>query len=114
MAQIHICHQPLPRITDANGTAFGEIADAAKLPLIVDLWAPWRGQCRMVSPGLEQPARDLPGQMKLIKGNVNVSPQLSQRFGPQGVATLLVLCGKRVAASQIGATPPACRTITSG
>jgi hypothetical protein len=32
MAQIHICHQPLPRITDANGTAFGEIADAAKLP----------------------------------------------------------------------------------
>ena len=38
-----------------------EVADAAKVPVIVDLWAPWCGPCRMVSPALEQLARDLAG-----------------------------------------------------
>jgi thioredoxin 2 len=74
------CHQPLPWVADADDTTFGEIAEAAKIPVIVDLWAPWCGPYRMVSPALEQLARDLAGQMKLVKVNVDVSPQISQRF----------------------------------
>ena len=32
------CHQPLPWITDAGDATFGEVADGAKIPVIVDLW----------------------------------------------------------------------------
>ena len=85
------CHQPLPWIADADDTTFAEIAEAAKIPVIVDLWAPWCGPCRMVSPALEQLARDLAGQVKLVKVNVNVS----QRFESQAIPTLLVLRGGR-------------------
>jgi thioredoxin 2 len=99
------CHQPLPWITDADDTTFGEIADAAKIPVIVDLWAPWCGPCRAVSPALEQLARELAGQVKLVKVNVDVSPQLSRRFGAQAIPTLLVLRAGRVAARQTGAAP---------
>jgi len=99
------CHQPLPWITDADDTTFGEIADAAKIPVIVDLWAPWCGPCRAVSPALEQVARDLAGQVKLVKVNVDVSPQLSRRFEAQAIPTLLVLRGGKVAARQTGAVP---------
>jgi thioredoxin 2 len=77
------CHQPLPWIADADDTTFGEVVEAAKIPVIVDLWAPWCGPCRMVSPALEQLARDLAGQVKLVKVNVDTSPQISQRFGPR-------------------------------
>jgi thioredoxin 2 len=101
------CHQPLPWIVDADDTTFGDIADAAKIPVIVDLWAPWCGPCRAVSPALEQLARDLAGQVKLVKVNVDVSPQLSRRFGAQAIPTLLVLRGGRVTARQTGAAPPA-------
>jgi thioredoxin 2 len=99
------CHQPLPWITDADDTTFGEIADAAKIPVIVDLWAPWCGPCRAVSPALEQLARELAGQVKLVKVNVDVSPQLSRRFGAQAIPTLLVLRGGQVTARQTGAAP---------
>jgi thioredoxin 2 len=104
------CHQPLPWIVDADDTSFAEIADAATIPVIVDLWAPWCGPCRAVSPALEQLAGDLAGQVKLVKVNVDVSPRLSQRFGAQAIPTLLVLRGGKVAARQTGAAPlPALR-----
>jgi thioredoxin 2 len=104
------CHQPLPWIVDADDSTFGEVAEGAKIPVLVDLWAPWCGPCRMVSPALEQLARDLAGQVKLVKVNVDVSPQTSQRFQAQAIPTLLVLRRGQVAARQTGAAPlPALR-----
>ena len=99
------CHQSLPWIADADDTTFGDVAEAAKIPVIVDLWAPWCGPCRMVSPALDQLARDLAGRVKLVKVNVDLSPQVSQRFAAQAIPTLLVLREGRVAARQTGAAP---------
>ena len=99
------CHEALPWIVDADDATFGEVAEAAKIPVIVDLWAPWCGPCRMVSPALEQLARDLAGKVKLVKVNVDTSPQVSQRFGVQAIPTLLVLRRGQVAARQTGAVP---------
>ena len=100
------CHEPLPWIADADDATFGDVAEAAKVPVIVDLWAPWCGPCRMVSPALEQLARDLAGQVKLVKVNVDDSPQLAQRFEAQAIPTLLMLRDGRVVSRQIGALPP--------
>src|SRR4029077_16668639 len=61
------CHEALPWIADADDATFGEVVEAAKIPVVVDLWAPWCGPCRMVSPALEQLARDLAGKVKLVK-----------------------------------------------
>jgi thioredoxin 2 len=95
-------HQALPWIADADDATFGEVAEAAKIP-VVDLWAPWCGPCRMVSPALEQLARGLAGKVKLVKVNVGTSPQISQRFGVQAIPTLLVLRRGQVATRQAGA-----------
>src|SRR6201987_4249153 len=99
------CHQSLPWIADGDDTTFADVAEAAKIPVLVDLWAPWCGPCRMVSPALEQLARDLAGQVKLVKVNVDVSPRTSQRFGAPAIPTLLVLRDGRGAARQTGALP---------
>ena len=99
------CHDPLPWITEADDASFAEVAEAARIPVIVDLWAPWCGPCRMISPALEQLAHDLAGQVKLVKVNVDSSPQISQRFGVQAIPTLLLLRSGQVAARQTGAVP---------
>ena len=101
------CHQPLPWIADADDDTFAEIAEAASLPVVVDLWAPWCGPCRMVSPALAQVATELRGRIKLVKVNVDDSPKIQQRFAVQAIPTLLVLRQGEVVARQAGAAPAA-------
>jgi thioredoxin 2 len=105
------CHQPLPWIVDAGDQSFAEVAEQASVPVLVDLWAPWCGPCRMVSPALEQLAAEMAGRLKLVKVNVDESPTLQQRFGVQAIPTLMVLRDGQVAARKTGAAPaPALRT----
>jgi thioredoxin 2 len=104
------CHQPLPWIVDAGDEDFTELAERASVPVLVDLWAPWCGPCRMVSPALAQLAGEMAGQLKLVKVNVDEAPKLQQRFGVQAIPTLMVLRKGQVIARQAGAAPaPALR-----
>jgi thioredoxin 2 len=99
------CHQPLPWVTHAGDDDFAEVAENASIPAVVDLWAPWCGPCRRVSPVLEQLATDMAGRIKLVKVNVDEAPKLSERFSVQAVPTLLVMRGGQVIARQAGAAP---------
>jgi thioredoxin 2 len=99
------CKQPLPWVTDASDGTFADVADAAAVPVLVDLWAPWCGPCRMVSPVLERLAQELAGRLKLVKVNVDQSPALSRRFSAQSIPTLVVLRAGKPVARQIGAAP---------
>ena len=101
------CHQPLPWIADANDDTFADVAEAASIPVVVDMWAPWCGPCRMISPALEQVATELAGQIKLVKVNVDDSPKLQQRFNVMAIPTLMVLRHGQVAAQRAGAVPAA-------
>ncbi|MCW2500873.1 MAG: trxA [Frankiales bacterium] len=99
------CHQPLAWIVDADDDTFGEVAEAAPLPVLVDMWAVWCGPCRMVSPALERVAHDLAGQVKLVKVDIDRSPRLAQRFTIQAVPTLMLLRNGEVIAREAGAAP---------
>ena len=101
------CHKPLPWIVDAGDDTFAEVAERASVPVVVDLWAPWCGPCRMVSPALAQVAADMAGRLKLVKVNVDDSPRLQQRFGVQSIPTLLVMREGKVTSRQVGAVPAA-------
>jgi thioredoxin 2 len=105
------CHRPLPWVVDADDATFAEVAEASSVPVLVDLWAPWCGPCRMVSPALEQLAAEHAGELKLVKVDADRSPRLSQRFEVQAIPTLLLLRHGQVVARQVGAAPvPALRS----
>jgi thioredoxin 2 len=92
-------------MVDAGDHDFAEVADAATIPVLVDLWAPWCGPCRMVSPALEHLAGEMAGRVKLVKVNVDESPKLAERFSVQGIPTMLVMRGGEVVSRQTGAAP---------
>ena len=99
------CGNPLPWIVTAGDRDFDEIAGAARIPVLVDLWAPWCGPCKVISPALERLAEEFAGKLKLVKVNVDEAPRLAQRFSVQGVPTLLLMSKSKVIARQTGATP---------
>jgi thioredoxin 2 len=101
------CHQALPWIVDAADETFAAVVEDATIPVLLDVWAPWCGPCRMVSPALEQLAGELAGRVKLVKVNADESPQVSGRFEVQAIPTLLLLRGGEVLAAQVGAAPAA-------
>ena len=99
------CHEPLPWIANATDADYAAVVEEALVPVVVDLWAPWCGPCRMVSPVLENLARQYAGKVKLVKVNVDESPAISRRFEVQGIPTLLLVRKGEVVTRQTGAAP---------
>jgi thioredoxin 2 len=98
------CHKPLPWLIDANTSTF-EDEVRASVPVLVDLWAPWCGPCQMMTPALEQLARDRAGRLKVVKVNVDDEPRLAERFGVQGIPLLVLLRDGEEIARLNGAAP---------
>ncbi|MBS4727803.1 thioredoxin [Mycobacterium sp. SM1] len=99
------CQSWLPWIVEAGDHDFAEVVEKSSVPVLVDLWAPWCGPCRMVSPLLAQLAAERAGELKLVKINVDTAPAVSRRFGVQAVPTLLIVDHGRLLARQAGAAP---------
>ena len=101
------CQHWLPWIVDADDSDYGAVVEKSPVPVLVDLWAPWCGPCRTVSPALEQLAAERAGQLKLVKVNVDKAPQISARFEVQAVPTLLITRAGEVLDRRAGAAPVA-------
>jgi thioredoxin 2 len=98
------CGRPLPWVVDATDSTF-DVEARSTAPVLVDLWAPWCGPCRFVSPILEELASENAGRLKVVKVNVDENPALSQRFDARSIPTLVVLRDGRVVDRVVGALP---------
>ena len=98
------CGQALPWLVDAADASFDLEADAS-VPVVVDLWAPWCGPCRFVSPILAELARDYRGRLKVVKVNVDDNPATARRYEAFSIPTMMVLRGGQPVDRIVGAMP---------
>ena len=89
-------------VTDAN---FAAEVERSPLPVLLDMWAPWCGPCRMVAPIIEQLAGELAGRVKVAKLNTDENPMTGSRFNVRSIPTLLVLKDGREIDRLVGAMP---------
>ena len=74
----------------------------SELPVLVDFFAEWCGPCRMLSPVMEQLAEEYAGKVKMVKLNVDQSPELASSFGINSIPALLYFQGGQVKGSSAG------------
>ncbi len=98
------CHTPLPWVVQVGDGGFDDAITTTRL-VLVDLWAPWCGPCRMVAPILDRLARDLAGTLKVVKVNVDESPAVARRFNATSIPMLLFVRDGRVVDTLVGAHP---------
>lgn len=75
--------------------------------VLVDFFATWCGPCKMLTPVLESVANKLDGKVKIVKVDVDESPDLAQRFGIMSVPTMILFKKGQQAAAFSGYMPEA-------
>ncbi len=86
------CKTPLPvggapiTVTDASYQA---LVLSSPVPVLLDLWAPWCGPCRMVAPILEQLAKKYNGKIAVAKLNVDENPDTAQRLEARSIPLMV-------------------------
>lgn len=98
------CKADLPWLVDAGDRDLAAALDTRQLVLI-DLWAPWCGPCRMVAPVLERLAVRYAGRVKVVKVNVDESPATAARFDARSIPTLVLVQQGRTVGRVVGAQP---------
>jgi Thioredoxin len=73
------CKQPLPldsKPVTVTDRTFASVVEHSPLPVLLDMWAPWCGPCRMVAPVIEELAKEMAGR-------VRIASSMSMRIRPQ-------------------------------
>lgn len=58
--------------------------------VLVDFFATWCGPCKMLSPVLEELAKDVKGKAEIVKVDVDQEGDLAMRFGIMSVPTMII------------------------
>jgi thioredoxin 1 len=89
----------MKEVTDKN---FEEIVLQNEKPVVLDMWAPWCGPCRIVGPILEELSNET-SNAEFVKCNVDENPKVSMRFGIRSIPTILFFKGGQLVDMQVGA-----------
>ena len=99
------CHAPLfsGRPVDVDADAFARHVRANEIPVLVDVWAPWCGPCRVMGPMFERAAGILEPELRLLKLNADTAQQVTAEFGVRGIPAMLLFQGGRLVGQTAGA-----------
>ena len=59
-------------------------------PVLIDFFATWCGPCKMLSPVLEEVAKEVEGKLDIVKVDVDQDGELAMRFGIMSVPTMII------------------------
>ena len=77
-------------VREVNERDFDQVVLTSRTPVLVDFWAEWCEPCRTLAPIADLAAEQYAGAAHVFKLNVDDSPAVMERYGIQGVPTLIL------------------------
>lgn len=98
---------PADLIKDGSTRTFmQDVVEASRqVPVIVDFWAPWCGPCRQLGPTIEKVVQQAGGRVKLVKINVDESPEIAQQMRVQSIPAVFAFQNGQPVDGFMGALP---------
>ena len=92
------------KITKDN---FNEEVVNSDLPVIIDFYADWCGPCKMMSPVVEELAKEYEGKAKIAKVNIDQEPEIAEKYDVMSIPNFVFIKNGKLVDRQIGATAKA-------
>jgi len=89
-------------VTDQN---FADEVLKSTLPVMIDIWAPWCGPCRMIAPVVEKLAQKYDQRFKFCRLNIDQNPQTASNYQIMSIPTLIFFQDGKVVDRVVGAVP---------
>ncbi len=87
------------KVSDTNFES--EVLNASQ-PVVVDFWAEWCGPCKAMGPLVDELAGELGGKAKVVKINIDESPNAPTKYGVRGIPTFMVFRDGQVVDTRVG------------
>lgn len=90
---------------DVTDSTFDAEVLKSDIPVIVDIWAPWCGPCRMYSPIVDDVSKELEGKVKFVKIDADENQSTVMKFNVSSIPTTLLIKKGQLVAMNVGAVP---------
>jgi thioredoxin 1 len=87
--------------------SFKDVVIEAKMPVLVDFWAPWCAPCRGIAPMVDELAGEYSGRVGFAKVNVDENPRVATEYGIRSIPTLLLFKEGKPVKQIVGLRPKA-------
>ena len=95
----------MAEINNVTDATYHQEVTASKVPVIVDLWAPWCQPCKAINKDLEAISETYKRSVRVVKVNVDENPGLVGSLEIRSVPTILFYAGNGASpVSIVGAT----------
>ncbi len=91
--------------TDVTDQTFDSEVMKSTQPVVLDMWAPWCGPCRMVEPVLKKLSEKYTGKVKFCRMNVDENPKTPSQYRVMSIPNMLFMKSGKVVDTVVGAVP---------